>query len=1586
MLRLMLAAGALMASGPAFAGGVLPTGGQYIAGQGSISGSTNGLTVTQTTSHGIVTWGSFSIGANNTVQFNNGTGATLNWVTGGNISQINGRLNATGSLYLINPQGVVIGPGGKVVTNGSFVASTRDVDSNAFMSGGPLAANGTSNGDVVNAGTITSNDGDAILVGRSVTNSGTMTAPNGTASLAAGNQIVLQPVGGDSRIAVAGGTGDATNSGTIKAAQAALAAAGGNVYALAENGAGVVSATGTKTVDGHVWLTANSGTAQVSGSVAAQNADGSGGTVTVRASNIGVPGTVDASAQNAGHAGGQVSIVATGTTAVTGTIQARGGVSGQGGTIETSGHRLAVGGAQVDAGAGGQWLLDPFDLTVDAAAASTIDGSLGAGTSVTLQTTATGTSGPGNANASGNGNIVIDSAIAWSTAATLTLDAYNGIAIDAPITVAGAGKVNLIAAYDTTTVPGTSLLELSFGQGDSINYGATNNGGSLTIDGQAYALLYALAQAGSTGPDSGTADIAGIDHAGDAGFYALATNLDGTGTVFTSPLAGAGSNNFTGVFEGLGNTISNLAITSGAPDVGLFEVVGAAGSVTNVGLINASVTGTSQSFGAGALVGQNHGVVSGANTSGTVTLLAVFGTNAGGLVGDNYGAITGSYSTAAVTGGDGENVGGLVGFNEIGASIIDSSAAGNAVGGNGAAWVGGLAGYNGGTITASYSTGSAMDGGANVGGAVGGLVGYNDSGSQITKAYAMGAVSGTGVDVGGLVGANLGGISDAYSIGSVKTTAGFVGGGLVGGNQGGAIAAGYWDTQTSGTTTSAGGTGQTTAWLQGTLPGGFSNTVWGTGTGLFPYFLWQYPGTPQAVSGIAYSNGGGTVLDAGTVSLLANGTAEGTVSTGANGYYYEPVAPGTLAVGTAVLLEETGGGNGARLGSLSGTATGIDIWNATLIAPTSRTTYSSASANVLADDATLLSQAIGSNTAANNQVGSLTNFGFIASGNFTVDQALTLSDGLFVQAAGDITVADALTLPGTNALTLNSGGTLAIGAPVTVTGAGAVNLSISSLSFDLESGGFAGDIQFTGTPNSGQSLAINGTHYTLLYSMSDVQAIDNNPAGAFALATGIDAGGTTYAHAPVSAIFLGTFEGLGNTIANLTISSGNPYVGLFAYSRGTIANIGLAGGVVTGGGETGALAGVVDGGAIVYAYETAAVSGGNAGGLVGVVNAGTIIDSYAAGAVSGSEAGGLIGAVNGGTIASVYATGAVSSSGGYAGGLVGVVNGGTITNTYATGAVSGGNAGALVGGGYGGYLSGDTVSNSYATGTVNGMYAGGLLGQFGGTSYANNYWNIQTTGHGNGFGLDDFLYWGGTFNGSGLTTAQLQGALPGGFSNAVWGTGPGLYPYFLWQYPNGTPQAVSGIAHSNGGGTVLQAGTVSLLANGANFGTVSTGANGYYYELLAPGTISSGGTAVLAYETGANSGARVATLTGTSGGFDIWGNTLIAPTTGTSYSTASATSLQTQDSALIASAVGSNADPTAGLTNYGYIAPGNFNVDQALTLSNGLYVQAAGNITVANALTLPGSNGLTLAAGGALAIDAPVAVTGAGVRDAGRGP
>ncbi|MBL4599459.1 MAG: filamentous hemagglutinin N-terminal domain-containing protein [Rhizobiaceae bacterium] len=64
----------------------------------------------------------FSVGNNHSVNFQNGSGAMQNRVTGNNISTINGRLTATGSVFLINRNGVIIGKNGVIETGGSIPA------------------------------------------------------------------------------------------------------------------------------------------------------------------------------------------------------------------------------------------------------------------------------------------------------------------------------------------------------------------------------------------------------------------------------------------------------------------------------------------------------------------------------------------------------------------------------------------------------------------------------------------------------------------------------------------------------------------------------------------------------------------------------------------------------------------------------------------------------------------------------------------------------------------------------------------------------------------------------------------------------------------------------------------------------------------------------------------------------------------------------------------------------------------------------------------------------------------------------------------------------------------------------------------------------------------------------------------------------------------------------------------------------------------------------------------------------------------------------------------------------------------------
>lgn len=113
----------------------------------------------------------------------------------------------------------------------------------------------------------------------------------------------------------------------------------------------------------------------------------------------------------------------------------------------------------------------------------------------------------------------------------------------------------------------------------------------------------------------------------------------------------------------------------------------------------------------------------------------------------------------------------------------------------------------------------AAPGGAHVGGLVGYTCGskldYTNNFGSVSNSYARGSVSGTS-DVGGLVGynSNYGSlISKSYSTGHLSGQT-FVGG-LVGYNFSKSTVSGsFWDTTTSGLSTSAGGRGMTNAEMQ----------------------------------------------------------------------------------------------------------------------------------------------------------------------------------------------------------------------------------------------------------------------------------------------------------------------------------------------------------------------------------------------------------------------------------------------------------------------------------------------------------------------------------------------------------------------------------------------------------------------------------------------------------------------------------------------------------------------------------------------------------------------------------------------------
>ena len=184
-------------------------------------------------------------------------------------------------------------------------------------------------------------------------------------------------------------------------------------------------------------------------------------------------------------------------------------------------------------------------------------------------------------------------------------------------------------------------------------------------------------------------------------------------------------------------------------------------------------------------------------------------------------------------------------------------------------------------------------------------------------------------------------------------------------------------------------------------------------------------------------------------------------------------------------------------------------------------------------------------------------------------------------------------------------------------------------------------------------------------------------------------------------VFNGTFDGAGHVVSNLKINNSSDYcVGLFGYidMGGTVENVGVASGSITGNSCVGGVAGFSNG-TIQNCRNAATVSGSSnvgdvyVGGVTGYNN-GTVQYCCNTGAVSGNGAVGGVAGVNGysssGTIQNCYNTGTVTATGTEtnAGGVVGgngssSINSGTVQYCYNTGAVTatvtGNNVGSVAG-------------------------------------------------------------------------------------------------------------------------------------------------------------------------------------------------------------------------------------------------------------------------------------------------------------------
>ncbi|MEN9573644.1 MAG: hypothetical protein RL514_1499 [Verrucomicrobiota bacterium] len=509
---------------------------QVVAGAAAFRQNGNVRTIEQQTGAAVINWQDFGIKAGDVTRFIQPgvNSAVLNRVLGANPSLIQGQLQANGSVYLINPNGVMVGPQGRIDV-GAFFASTLNVSNEEFLKGGSLLFKGDSKAGIHNLGIINAKDGDVMLIAYTVKNAGEINAPKGVAGLAAGSEVLLTHQG-DQRIVVKSGvkadgleTG-VENSGVVAAAQAELKAAGGSIYELAVNQSGIVRATGVAEKNGRVLLTADGGTVKVSGEISAKNANGSGGEILVGGDYQGKNAAVanaattlvtstaklDASATAATGNGGKVVVWADGVTQFKGGIIARGGgAGGDGGQVEVSGKRMLDFAGTVDAsalkGRKGSLLLDPDAIVISTAAnqdliqqggfvqALAVPSFLNNSTlSALLATTDVEirTGDPVGGPAGYNG-ISVNADVNWATASKLTLVSGDTIAINANLS-GGAGSGLDLQAGTRSVVDG-SVGTIFLAANNSITVGSLTLGKS------------SLAAPGGT--DVGTVNLAGTVNA-----------------------------------------------------------------------------------------------------------------------------------------------------------------------------------------------------------------------------------------------------------------------------------------------------------------------------------------------------------------------------------------------------------------------------------------------------------------------------------------------------------------------------------------------------------------------------------------------------------------------------------------------------------------------------------------------------------------------------------------------------------------------------------------------------------------------------------------------------------------------------------------------------------------------------------------------------------------------------------------------------------------------------------------------------------------------------------------------------------------
>ncbi len=591
----------------------LPAGGQVVAGQGSVQTQASVMTVNQTSQRMAIDWQSFNVGAGHTVNFvqPNAQATALNRVLGSDVSTIQGQINANGRVYLLNPNGILFTPSAQVNVGG-LVASTLGMGNTDFMAGNDRLA-GDSTGTVINQGQIrTAQGGTVALVAARVTNQGAISAPSGSALLAAGRKVRLD-LGGPTQIEVEEGALNALieQTGSIRAADGLVyltAKAASQLSGSAINQSGLIEAGSIDAKGGLVMLEADHIRLDSGSRIDAAGATG-GGTVLVggdwqgsgnlrQATTVTMAfgSVIDASATDNGN-GGKVVLWSDvhnpqSVTAAGGALYAKGGAQGgDGGDIETSGATLNTTTIRVDAsahvsqGKAGLWLIDPFDYVIDSTAAANIVNALNTGASGThVEVTTQANAANYGSTASGAGNITVSSAISADTskAANLSLIADGTVTLNAALAVGGDVSIATTGLSGTGGIALASGKSLTVNQSGNSTYSGVVSGAGASLVKQGAGALTLSANHTYTGSTTISGGTLQVGNGGNMGSLATSNVVNNGNLVFYTgsdkaipyAISGAGNVEVQGGEYSIFNsylTTSNQTIATGAKVLDVLE-------------------------------------------------------------------------------------------------------------------------------------------------------------------------------------------------------------------------------------------------------------------------------------------------------------------------------------------------------------------------------------------------------------------------------------------------------------------------------------------------------------------------------------------------------------------------------------------------------------------------------------------------------------------------------------------------------------------------------------------------------------------------------------------------------------------------------------------------------------------------------------------------------------------------------------------------------------------------------------------------------------------------------------------------------